>query len=667
MDRFLAPAIGAALLLLALLAGAAGAAWIPPGPGDHALARWPGRIPAADARGIDVVAYHIELDLVALPPQTAHLEGACTIRLRLLEPPPAELRLDLVQELAVSAVLRDGEPVAWVHAGDSLRVALPAAAAPQTEHVITISYAGSPPRHGPYRAGLLIRTHGDTTPDDPTDDGPSVGNVSQPYSSHAWFPCKDHPADKATVALSVTAPDSLTVVATCRLLASDLVAPDRRRWDWATDYPVAPYLVGLAVSNYSSWHQQCGAVPLEFHVFPEHREVAEPILAPTCAMLEWLSDLVGPYPFAGEKYAQAEFVWGGAMENQTVTLLGQVALLMPVRTAQLLVVHELAHHWFGNSLTPAAWRDIWLNEGFARYTEALWLEHTEGRQAYLDHLALLIRHRPHLFVGDGLLGDPDPVLPNPLVYDKGAWVLHMLRHELGDQVFFSALRDYATSPQLVHGLTDRQAMTASFSHSAGRDLAPWLAPWLDTDALPEIGVRWRALGGGRALVEVVQEQGEPFFPLTVPVRVHAGPDAVDLRLTMRDLLAGAEVTLPAAVDSVQIDPAGWLLRRTAATRPPGLLAAAPRPNPALGAVDLAYWLAGADHVAAAVYDVRGRLVVRRDLGAQPATGPQADGGEPLVWTWDGRDAGGRRAAAGIYWLELRAGVDRTARKVTLLR
>ncbi len=664
------------LLLLCLLsARSATATWLPPPdrapvdkrpPTDVApAAPWPGRIPSADPRGYDVLAYGLELELVALPPRTPRIAGTCHIRLRLLDDPPAELRLDLVDQLSVGAVLQDGAPVPWIHAGDSLRVALANPPMAGAELTVSVTYAGSPPRHGPYWAGLLLRRRGSLEPDDPQAGAPTVGNVSQPYSSHSWFPCKDHPADKATLELSVIAPDGLTVVATGQLLATTALPDARRRWNWATDYPVAPYLIGLAASDFVSWHEDCGSVPLEFHTFPDLRARAEPIFAPTCAMLQWLEDRLGPYPFAGEKYAQAVFAWGGAMENQTVTMVGQTLFFLPVRTAQLFVVHELVHHWFGNCLTPAHWRDIWLNEGFARYHEALWLEHTEGRQAYLDYLALL--RSPSLFAGEGLLGDPDPVLPNPLVYDKGAWVLHMLRHELGDELFFAAVRAYAEEPSLVHATTDRAALTDVFSRTAGRDLGAWLAPWLDSEETPRLGVRWRSLAGGRALVEVVQAQGPPFFPLSVPVRVFAGPAVVDLRLTMSDLLAGAVVDLAAPIDSVQIDPEGWLLHRTALTPPAAVLAAEPRPNPSRDQIELTYWLAGADRVVAAVYDARGSLVVRRDLGALPATGPRDAGGEPLRWIWDGKDGAGRAAAAGVYWLELRGTTGRTVRKATLLR
>jgi aminopeptidase N len=651
------------ILMFLATAAAAPAAWWPPAdkamPGDGDM-RWPGRIPATDDRGYDVLHLDLTVDFATLPPATPRLEGRVRLRLRLLDPAPSALRLDLVDQMPVDSLLVDATPTAFTQAGDSLLVPLPDGLVAGDTVMVDVRYGGSPPRHGPMWAGLLVRYR---------DGGePTVGNVSQPYSSHSWFPGKDHPADKATLALNVTVPDTLTVSATGRLLGTVDEPGARRTWRWRSDHPVASYLVGVAVSDFVSWQEDCpcagGDVPLHYHAFAEHLEQAEAAYSPTCAMMQWLEDLAGPYPFADEKYAQAEFVWGGAMENQTVTVFGQASLTLPDTTAQLVTVHELAHHWFGNSLTPRAWRDIWLNEGFARYAELLWLEHDRGEDAYRSYLRRL---RPDdLFVGDGLLGDPAPVLPNLLVYDKGAWVLHMLRRHVGDAAFFRFLRDYATAPHLVYGSTDRQAMTAAVGAAAGADLAAFLAPWLDTDAVPSLDARWRRRGR-ETVVEVVQVQDGPFFPLTVPVRVHAGAATVDVDVRLDAIVGAVSITLDAEVDSVVVDPDRLLLCRTVDTPPPALLAALPAPNPGRDQISLAFWTAAADRVTVDVLDLRGRRVRRADLGAVPATGPRDEGGVPHRWVWDGCDDGGRPVSAGVYWLVVSSTTDRSPVKATLLR
>lgn len=619
---------------------------------------WPGRIPADDDRGYDVLHYDLDLDVDVGARRVA---GTATLTLRLLDPAPPTLRLDVVDDLAVSAVTWNGAPAAFTQAGDTLVIA-PAGG---DTAVVAVTYAGAPPRHGLFWAGLMFRSYGQITPQDPSDDGPIVANVSEPYSSHSWFPCKDHPHDKATLRLAATVPDTLIAVSNGVLEQESTPAPGRRRFVWTTAHPIATYLIGLAVSDYDTWHEDCGDVPLAYHVFPSDRAAAEVAYAPTCAMLGFLESLVGPYPFPGEKYAQCEISWIGAMENQTATVVAQ-AIVLDREGAHLIVVHELAHQWFGDSLTPRAWHDIWLNEGFARYCEALWLEHTQGRAALLQYMRQIGPLRdPDLFAGWGTLADPDPDdLLDLLVYNKGAWALHILRGQIGDDAFFRFLRDYATAPHLVHGGVTTDDLIAVASDVAGEDVAPILAPWLTTDAAPAIGLAFTRHRLDRHDVRVVVEQhGEVFFPLTVPVRVHAGASAVDHRIRAHAHRVEAVLPSDAAVDSVVIDPEGWLLWHPAPQEPlpaMGFEVGPAYPNPAPGAAQLAFRLGADATLDATVYDARGRRLGRWSLGEHPATTVHA-------WTWDGRDQDGRRLPSGVYWLELRAAGERALRRVTLVR
>lgn len=631
-------------------------------PADPAKPDWPGRIPAADDRGYDVLGYDLDLTIQAAQ---RRLTGTAAITLTALVPPPVALRLDLVDAMPATAVTWNGAAAAFVQAGDSLLVTPPVALAAGDTATVVVTYGGEPPRHGVYWSGLMYRTHGSITPEDPTDDGPIIANVSEPYSSHSWFPCKDHPSDKATLRLAATVPDTLVAVSNGVLVEESSPAAGWRRFAWATDLPIATYLVGLAVSDYESWTEPCGGLPLAFHVFASDLEEAQVAFAPTCDMVSFLTGLAGPYPFPGEKYAQCEIVWIGAMENQTATVISQAGVLGGAN-AHLVVVHELAHQWFGDSLTPQAWQEVWLNEGFARYCEGLWIEHTLGRGEFLHYMHLIgPAFDPDLFAGRGTLASPNPERPlDILVYNKGAWVLHILRGQLGDDAFFRFVHDYATDPALRHGNTTTAAMIAHASAAAGEDVGPILEPWLTTDAAPEIGLAYRRASLRTHDIRVVVEQhGDVFFPLTVPVRVHAGGAWSDHRV--RAHARRVEVTLPssAPVDSVIVDPEGWLLWRAAAQEPvplPRFDVSAPRPNPAPGVVTLSFRLAAAAAVTATVFDARGHRLGSWPLGTVAA--------EVLHdWAWNGRDAAGRRAAAGVYWIDLEAAGAQVRQRVTLLR
>lgn len=622
--------------------------------------------PPADDRGFDVLSYDLDL---RIDPGGLSIAGQVRVGLAALRHGLQEVRLDLVDDLTCTAVTAGGQELPFVHSGEALTIQLAAPLAQAQRETLTVAWQGRPPRHGEMLVGLLYRQHSAGTPDDPGDDVPIVANLSQPWSAHSWWPCKDHPADKALVSCAVTVPDTLKAVSNGVLLGQDDPEPGWRRYRWREAYPLATYLVGVAVSNYEMWQEDCAATgggPLEFHVFPQDRPHAEVDFAPTCAMLEFLTGLVGPYPFAGEKYAQVEIKWTGAMEHTTATFVSQMLLTGDGRF-ETLVLHELAHHWFGDSLTPGAWSDIWLNEGFARYCEALWVEHAYGRQAYLDFMGSIGRPRhPDFFAEQGLLGDPDPILPNLLVYDKGAWLLHSLRLLLGDDGFFALLRDYAGDPALVQGTVRRQDLVAAAERQAGRPLAGFFTPWLETAAVPRLW--WESRPGPDGVHLVFHQLQDPVFELAVPVRAETPAGSRERTF----LLTGREQSFHWATGSpvtgVAVDPDSVVFMFRDQAPPPPLTVSGPRPNPAPaagGEFDL--FLMESSEVVVNVYDIRGRKLEKKNLGPLPATGPAGDdSSQPHRWRWR-PDLLSPPPPSGVYWLEFRAGTARAVRKITLLR
>jgi aminopeptidase N len=626
-------------------------------------------LPEAGSRGYDVLDYDLDL---AIDVGARRVRGVVAITLRAAGGDLDTTRLDLYPELAVDSLLWNGVPAPFRRDGARLLVTLPTSLADGATGILRIVYGGAPPQGvPPFNAGLMFRRHGDETPD-PSDDAPIVANVSEPAAAHSWWPCKDDPSDKATATIAVTVPDSLSVVSNGALVAETTPAPGLLRSVWRERHPIATYLVSIAVSNYVRWTETCpgaaGEVPLSFHVFPQDEAGARIAFAPTCEMLRFLEELAGPYPFTDEKYAQAGIRWGGAMENQTATSLGQFVFAGDGHPS--VVLHELAHQWFGNLVTPSRWSDIWLNEGFARYAEALWIERTRGRAAYFAEMQHLGPQRhPELFTTDGILTDPAPILPNLLVYDKGAWVLHLMRWQMGDAPFFRFVRAWTTDPARAYGNATTADLVAAASAAAGADLAPFLTPWLDTAAVPELA--WQAtaqpLAGGRTRLTLrLAQRQATLFTLDVPLRVLTDAGSRDLRAPLRG--RGGEYTwtldgrLADPRRDLVIDPDGWLLWRAvdgpAFVPAVAILGQAPSPARSDGA-EFTFSLRAPGRVTARLYDARGRRVGAWDLGDHPADSSR--------WTWPGLDGTGRPLPAAVYWLELATDDGRATRKVTVLR
>ncbi len=576
------------------------------------------------------------------------------------------LQLDLAPEMAVSGIHdRDG-PLTFTHTEELLSIPLRRPLARGAVDSLTVAWSGQPPRHGSFAAGLMFRTH------NPGAEVPIIASLSQTWSAHSWWPCKDHPADKAQVTLAVTVPDTLSAVSNGTLISSTPADPGWWRFQWREAFPLPTYLVSVAVSNYSSWSEDCQPavgppVRLEYHLFPEDRANAEYDLGRTCEMMSFLTGLLGPWPYPGEKYAQVEFKWAGGMEHTTATSLAQL-LFTGDRRFENLFLHELVHQWLGDSLTPAVWADIWLNEGFARYGEALWLEHSEGPDAYREYMLRIgPGGHPDLFRGEGVLSDPDPILPNLLVYDKGAWVLHMLRGLLGDEAFFAFLRDYASEPALSYGVVTVAEMIAVAGRQAGGSLAGFFMPWLTTDLVPVISHRVSGLGTDRIALTLSQHQ-QPVFQLPVPVVLHTA--CGDTRLVARLRQANQTFTwqTDCPVDSLSIAPDGLVLMRGLDSPPPPIEAVGPAPNPALAdGSNFELFLLHSSQVTINTYDARGRLAAQEVLANLPATGPREDPDLPgHPWRWTPTDATGRRLPSGLYFLEFLGAGGRQVRRVTLV-
>ena len=397
---------------------------------------------AVDAQSIDVKHYRLQIQLVPNQSGTAGvIEGVVTISGETTGT-VSDINIDAQQNLQIDSVRLDGVPNGFGRNKKQVVVNYPAPVPSGSQFTIVIQYQG-PGSSGGNGGGLRFTRHG-------PDSLPVVASFSEPFGAPLWWPCVDNPADKATAEIEVTVPEG-NQAASNGVLDRVQVNVDRTvTYLWREDSPLSTYLVSVAATNYQTLEDTyvgldgVTRMPLIFYVYPEHMESARAKFPVTRTALEIYAGLFGEYPFIGEKYGMAESPFGGAMEHQTITSLSS-GIVASASSNQATIVHELAHHWWGNLVTMRTWDDIWLNEGFATYSEVLFFERFAG----VSPGELLSKSYDDGAV-DGALGGTVTAenLDNPFddtgaVYRKGGWVLHMLRHVMGDQRFFEALRQYA--------------------------------------------------------------------------------------------------------------------------------------------------------------------------------------------------------------------------------
>jgi aminopeptidase N len=335
------------------------------------------------------------------------------------------------------------------------------------ELTLTIGYGGTP-------QPVIDEHHGDAGWEE-LDDGVIV--AAQPHGAPTWFPCNDRPDDKASYRVTVTAPSGYYVVSN-----GDLVERRRRAsvetWAYAMDQPMATYLATVQIGRYVVADH--GDTPPVRTIAPPDADLAGSF-DQQAAMMAYFEEAFGPYPFRAYAAVVTADELEIPLESQSLATFGS-NFCSDDWSHVRLVAHELAHQWFGNAVTLAQWRDIWLHEGFACYSEWLWSEESGGPHScdewarhYYDRLAGLDQ--------DLVLADPGAAtMFDDRVYKRGALTLHALRHEVGDEAFFEILRSWVADH--AGGSVTTEQFLDHASARSGREIGTLLQPWLYDAALP---------------------------------------------------------------------------------------------------------------------------------------------------------------------------------------
>jgi len=477
--------------------------------------------------GVDVLHYRFDL---VLSDETDVITGEATIDLRLLDSAVSDFVLDLIGEpsddpttgmmVTQARWVGSENSSAFSHEAGKLHVPLASPAQVGDRRQLEVTYSGTP------ATGLIIgeNKHGRRC----------FFSDNWPNKARHWLPMVDHPYDKATADMVITAPSHYQAISNGLLVEETDLGDGRRRTHWRQSVPIASWLYALGVAPFAVDHRTpFRGLPVQTWVFAEDRDAGfDDFAEPTHHVLEFFSDYIGPFPYEKLANVQSNSVSGG-MESATAIFYDDDSVTGERSSRwQSVVVHEIAHQWWGNSVTEADWDDVWLSEGFATYFTLLFTEHAQGRDAMVARLESNLnsifefqeRHPDYRLVHDNL-DDMRAVLTRH-IYIKGAWVLHMLRGVLGDSVFQSGIREYYRLYRDANASTRdlRQVM----EEAGNVDLEWFFEQWLYRGGSLVVDGTW-SWSEGVLELELRQTQDSEVFrmPLGIEITGESGDASVE--------------------------------------------------------------------------------------------------------------------------------------------
>ena len=494
--------------------------------------------------------YRLELNV---DPAVRYISGSVTTYFSSVENDLSVVAFDVSDSLVVSSVqYHGGATLGFSQFDNVLTIALPTTLNSGQLDSVTIMYSGVPFDSG--FGSFVQSTHNDV---------PIIWTLSEPYGASDWWVCKQSLEDKAdSIDVIVTTPAAYRV-ASNGVLVSEVTNGQNITAHWQHRYPIATYLVAFAVTNYAVYTEQVGflggyELPVVNYVYPENLSNAQLFTPMLANMLRLYDSLTIPYPFLDEKYGHAQFGWGGGMEHQTMGFMTNFSFD--------LMAHELAHQWFGDKVTCGSWQDIWLNEGFATYFNALCYQYIEGQQQYWTGWSkgtianVVSQPNGAVFVDDTT--NINRLFSGRLTYRKGALLLHMLRWKLGDEAFFGALRNYLNAPETAYNFARTDNLKHHLEMASGQDLTQFFDQWLYGQGHPSYQIYWQQAANNDLSLTVNQTQSDAsvsFFAMPLPIRFWG--NGADTTVVVEHLFSGQTfgISLPFAVDSLQFDPQSWIL------------------------------------------------------------------------------------------------------------
>lgn len=502
----------------------------------------------------DFIYQRMEWDV---DPAVRYISGKVTSYIKSTVTQLDTFEFDLHQVLLVDSVIHDNTSIPFSRKDNKIFIPLDVALNKNQIDSISIYYQGVPPFSN-FGSFATDKRAGNLTP--------VLWTLSEPYGAMEWWPCKQSLSDKIdSIDVLVTTPEKYRT-ASNGLLVSEDIQNQKRKMHWKHRFPIATYLIAIATTDYADYSdflelEDGTSIEILNYVYPENLAKSKSETPVTSEIMALFNNLVGLYPFASEKYGHAQFGWGGGMEHQTMSFMGNFSFG--------LIAHELAHQWFGDYITLGTWQDIWLNEGFASYLTAIAYEHLRPDfwPVWKKNTVEEITFVPggSVFVNDTT--DVSRLFNRRLSYQKASYILHMLRWTLGDEDFFKGIRSYYTDPLIANGFARTSQLIQHFENTADTTLTEFFNDWLYGEGYPIYSASYSQNASNELTIILDQETSHSsvdFFEMPVPIRLYSynKTDSIDVRLN--HTLKEQEFTVNSgfSVAELKIDPDYWLLSKT---------------------------------------------------------------------------------------------------------
>lgn len=464
------------------------------------------------------------------------------------------LQFDLRRELSVDSVVMGLQKLSFVH---------------QSNHILFVTFKNTLP------SGTTdsLRIYYKGMPDMSTRayfrsvnvSGASVSTLSQPYGAHYWWPCRESLKDKIdSIDFVLTVDTPYYAVANGSLKKTETLG-NQRVFYYSHRYPSTNYLVAVSFSKYSVYKDSAmlGSLGKKLdiinHVFPHNDDAANRArTAATGPIMHLFDSLFGAYPFDREHYGHAQFGWSGGMEHQTMSFMANFGYD--------LIAHELGHQWFGDKVTCGTWKDIWLNEGFATYSNLLCYNFLKPRSEWINQLKafkddVLSETGGSVYAYDTT--DVNQLFNYRTTYQKGALVLHQLRYLVGDTAFFKGIRNYLADSRLAYGYAVQKDLQTHLEQSSGMNLNRYFNDWIMGEGYPKYDLTW-SQAGRELRFKVTQLTTHPSvkqFNVPIPILVRGSNQEKLIRIPVTDTVYNFTSHVEFKVKSIEIDPDEWLLAR----------------------------------------------------------------------------------------------------------